>query len=112
MRAAFSLQPRTLKAFGVDFLKKMRLGKNSENFGILKKRKLLSQKDLQERLKVVFTATAAIGKTESRNSTQRRQRVRSRVTAQSPPFPSRRAGARPRRLRPSRTTDGLYESPV
>ena len=38
--------------------------------------------------------------------------ARSRVTAQSLPFPSQRAGARPRRLRPSRTADGLYGSPV
>jgi hypothetical protein len=58
----FTLQPQTPKAFGVDFLKKIRPGKNRENFDILNNHNMLSARCLQKKAETSIYNNAEMGK--------------------------------------------------
>jgi hypothetical protein len=62
---AFILQPRTPKALQLqyfDFLKKMRLEKNRENFDIFQSHNMLSARCLQKTVETSIYKNAEIGK--------------------------------------------------
>jgi hypothetical protein len=63
-RLPFTLQPRTPKAFGVDFFKRICPEKNREIFRILQSHNMLSTRYLQKNAETSIYKNTEIGKAE------------------------------------------------